>query len=78
MSDELARERIALKRADQDIAEGRIRVRRQEEVVKDLLARAQQAELASHLLDLLRETLTHWETHRTLIVQRIAYLEANA
>ena len=75
MSDELARERATLIRADRDIEQGRARVLRQEEIVNDLIAKAEPIEDAQNLLGILRDTLSQWEAHRTQIIERIAYLE---
>lgn len=76
MSTELEQERAALVQADQDIANGRARIVRQEELVSGLRAKGYDSLEAERLVDLLRVTLTQWEAHRTQIEERIAYLAA--
>ena len=72
----LRSERAVLVRADRHIREGETRVGKQEGVVADLQAGRHDAREAERLLDLLRLTLVEWRHHRTLMLERIAYLEA--
>lgn len=76
LSAELEEERATLDRAERDILDGRGRIARQQATLTDLRAKALDTGHAERLLTLLQETLTQWERHRTLILQRIAYLEA--
>ena len=73
---ELDAERRLLKKADVDIEEGWSRVRDQQDRVMSLrtagLGGLREAE---HLLQVMMQTLVEWERHRTLIEQRIAFLE---
>ena len=73
---ELDAERRLLKKADVEIEEGLTRLRDQQDRVALLrtagLGGVRQAE---HLLQVMMQTLTEWERHRTLIEQRIAHLE---
>ena len=73
---ELDAERRLLKKADVDIEEGRSRVRDQQDRVMSLrTAGLGGLGEAEHLLQVMIQTLVEWERHRTLIVQRIAFLE---
>lgn len=74
-AEEIDRERSALAMADADIEQGAARIARQQEIVDELRLKGRDAREAGRLLDLLAETLAQWRSHRTLIVQRIAYLE---
>jgi len=73
---ELEREQLALAKADRDIAAGEDRIRDQVALADRLREKGEDSARAERLLDLLRETLAAWETHRELIVARIAELEA--
>jgi hypothetical protein len=72
---ELRAERDALLKADLDIRRGEERVVRQRALIAELAIKGQDQREAERLLGLLSETLTGWEQHRALIVERIAYLE---
>ncbi|WFU20854.1 hypothetical protein QA649_22275 [Bradyrhizobium sp. CB1717] len=68
-------ERRLLEKADLDIEEGWQRIRRQEDRVQELQAGGHDSRQAERLVELLKQTLTEWERHRTLIIQRVNYLE---
>ncbi|UWU80864.1 hypothetical protein N2603_21075 [Bradyrhizobium huanghuaihaiense] len=72
---QLRDERRLLKKADLDIEEGWQRVRRQEDRVRDLQAGGYDCLQAERLVELLKQTLVEWERHRTLIIQRVNYLQ---
>jgi hypothetical protein len=72
---ELERERAALIRAEQDLAEGSERLRRQRELVLELRLRGADFRLAQRLEQSLDATLTEWLHHRDSIEQRIAHLQ---
>lgn len=73
---ELTWERATLVKADRDIAQGKERIGRQVDLVDALRGRGEDTREAERLLGLLRDTLAHWERHRTLILQRIDDLAA--
>jgi hypothetical protein len=73
---ERAREGRTLAQADVDIAEGERRVAAQMLLIEHLRTDGQDTRLAEKLLASLQATLTEWRTHRELIVQRIAQLNA--
>lgn len=75
MSAELERERQALTKADTDIAEGQERMGRQVALIARMRLKEIDPGEGERLLALLGETLSQWEQHRVLIVERIAYLE---
>ncbi|MHC2618966.1 hypothetical protein ACVIW2_000998 [Bradyrhizobium huanghuaihaiense] len=72
---QLRDERRLLKKADLDIEEGWQRIHRQEDRVRDLQASGYDSQQAERLVDLLKQTLVEWERHRTLIIQRVSYLQ---
>ena len=74
-AEQLDAERRLLVKADQDIEEGWLRIRNQEDRVRELMAGGHDARQAERLVQLLKQTLIEWERHRTLIVQRVTYLE---
>ncbi|MGV7216296.1 hypothetical protein SO180_23725 [Bradyrhizobium sp. UFLA05-112] len=74
-TEQLHSEQRLLVKADQDIEEGWQRVRDQEERVRDLVAGGHDTRQAERLVDLLKQTLVEWERHRTLIEQRVIYLQ---
>jgi Arc/MetJ-type ribon-helix-helix transcriptional regulator len=71
----LRAERRLLLKADNDIEQGRQRLRNQEGLLLGLEAGGHDTEQAARLVDLMRTTLTEWERHRVLIEERVAYLE---
>ncbi|PAY06752.1 hypothetical protein CK489_28245 [Bradyrhizobium sp. UFLA03-84] len=71
----LRSERAILAKADIDIEEGWKRLRGQQELLDWLQRAGHDTEQAERLVGLLKQTLIEWERHRTLIVQRVAYLE---
>ncbi|WP_027551619.1 hypothetical protein [Bradyrhizobium sp. Cp5.3] len=73
-TEQLNAEQRLLIKADRDIEEGRQRLRDQENRVLDLQADGHDIRQAERLVDLLKQTLTEWERHRTLIEQRVIYL----
>jgi hypothetical protein len=72
---QLRDERRLLKKADLDIEEGWQRIHRQEDRVRDLQSGGYDSQQAERLVDLLKQTLVEWERHRTLIIQRVNYLQ---
>ena len=72
---QLRDEQRLLEKADIDIEEGWQRIRRQEDLVLELQAGGYDASQAERLVGLLKQTLVEWERHRTLIIQRIDYLQ---
>ena len=63
-------------KADADINEGWLRIRNQEDLVRELQAGGHDSRHAERLVELLKQTLVEWERHRTLIVQRVNYLQS--
>jgi hypothetical protein len=63
-------------KADTDIEEGLKRPHNQQDLSVDLQAGGHDTTQAERLVILLEQTLLQWEHHRTLIEQRIAYLES--
>ncbi|MGL3208407.1 hypothetical protein [Bradyrhizobium sp. BR 1433] len=74
-AEQLRSERELLVKADIDIEEGWQRVRNQQDLLDWLQRAGHDTEQAERLVSLLKRTLIEWERHRTLIVQRVAYLE---
>ncbi|WP_407150629.1 hypothetical protein [Bradyrhizobium sp. ORS 86] len=74
--EQLRSEQQLLAKADIDIEEGWMRIRNQQDLLDWLQACGHDTEQAERLIGLLKRTLIEWERHRTLIVQRVAYLEA--
>ncbi|MCA1362352.1 hypothetical protein I6F14_30535 [Bradyrhizobium sp. IC3069] len=72
---QLDAERRLLVKAERDIEEGWLRVRNQEDRVRELMAGGHDTCQAERLVDLLKQTLVEWERHRTLIEQRVAFLQ---
>lgn len=72
---EIEREKADLAKADQDIAEGEVRITRQREMVEQLRGARHDLAQAEALLDNLREALNAWKGHRTQILARIRLLE---
>ena len=69
-----AEERLLVK-ADTDIDEGCRRISDQEDRVRELQAGGHDSRRAERLVELLKQTLVEWERHRTLIVQRVDFLQ---
>lgn len=72
---QLREEQDLLVKADLDIQEGWERIRKQEELVRGLEGSGYDSRQAERLVDLLKQTLVEWERHRTLIIQRVSYLQ---
>lgn len=72
---QLRDERRLLQKADVDIEEGCQRIRQQEERVRDLQAGGHDSRQAERLVELLKQTLVEWERHRTLIIERVNFLQ---
>ncbi|MBB4367301.1 hypothetical protein GGD63_000070 [Bradyrhizobium sp. cir1] len=72
---QLLNEQRLLAKADLDIEEGWRRIHKQEDRVRDLQAGGYDSGQAERLVDLLKQTLVEWERHRTLIIQRVNYLQ---
>jgi len=60
-----------LRRADQFIEEGRVRLLNQQNLVFDLSERGYQIREAQRLAELIAQTLVEWQRHRQLILQRL-------
>jgi hypothetical protein len=75
---ELQLELQQLAKADEDIESGRRRLQRQQATVANLRAGGRNTIEADRLLELTSKTLIEWERHRSLIAQRIVYLEETA
>jgi hypothetical protein len=75
LSVELQSERQQLAKAARDIEDGRLRLSRQQLAVADLRAGGHNTSEADRLVEVTSKTLTEWERHRSLIEQRIRYLE---
>jgi hypothetical protein len=71
---QLLSEEKQLVKAETDIQEGRVRLRRQQQLLSHLQTIGYETGQCERLIDLLKETLTEWERHRGLIKERIAYL----
>ncbi len=71
---QLNAERNLLVKAERDIADGWLRLRDQEDRVRELQADGHDIRQAERLVELLKQTLLEWERHRTLIEQRVIYL----
>jgi hypothetical protein len=72
---ELAAEKALLLKAEVDIEEGWLRLRNQQDIVRELQAGGHDTGQAERLVRLMQETLVEWERHRVLIEQRVAYLQ---
>ena len=72
---ELAFERTQLAKADVDLEQGLKRYLNQQNLLTELQFRGQDTRQAERLIELLGQTLTQWECHRNLILQRIDHLE---
>ena len=72
---ELELERASLVTADDHIAAGERRVRRQRARLASLRAGGHQTIEAERLLAVLKATLAEWKAHRVAMRARIAYLE---
>jgi hypothetical protein len=76
--EELRAEKAQLLKAEKDIEEGWRRLRNQQDLFLELQASGHDTTQAERLVELLRQSLVEWERHRTLIEQRVAYLEARS
>ena len=72
---EIEAERSELERVGAEMARGRNRLENQRQLVADLRVQGRDVAQAERLAGLLDQTLQQWECHRSLIEQRIAYLE---
>ncbi|WP_245312853.1 hypothetical protein [Bradyrhizobium macuxiense] len=72
---QLLLEQQLLVKAETDIEEGWVRIRKQEELLDYLHAGGHDTRQAERLIEVLKETLVEWERHRGLIQQRINFLE---
>ncbi|WP_439405441.1 hypothetical protein ACNJX9_29145 [Bradyrhizobium sp. DASA03076] len=75
-TEQLHAEQRLLVKADADINEGWLRIRNQEDLVRELRAGGHDSRQAERLVELLKQTLVEWERHRTLVVQRVNYLQS--
>jgi hypothetical protein len=74
-TEQLRVEQRLLEKADADIEQGSHRIRDQEDRVRELQAGGHDTRQAERLVGLLKQTLVEWERHRTLIQQRVIYLQ---
>jgi len=74
-TEQLRAEQRLLVKADLDIDEGWQRIRNQEDLVRELQAGGHDSRHAERLVNLLKQTLVEWERHRTLIIQRVHFLQ---
>jgi hypothetical protein len=74
-TEQLHTEQRLLDKANTDIDEGWQRIRNQEDLVRELQAGGHDSQHAERLVNLLKQTLVEWERHRTLIIQRVNYLQ---
>jgi hypothetical protein len=76
MSEELERERWALRKADRDIADGEQRIFRQVRLIEELDRDGHDTVAAKDLLATMRTTIEEWRHHRALILGEIERLES--
>jgi hypothetical protein len=74
-AEQLRQEQLLLEKADVDIEEGSLRIRAQQARVQELQAGGYDSRQAERLAELLEQTLVEWERHRTLIIQRVNFLQ---
>ena len=75
---ELAREKAALLKAEDDIAAGEERIVQQLTIIERLHRAGLSVVEAEKLLENLQKAERLWRDHRDLIIQRIAYLEGRS
>ena len=75
---QLQAEKTLLIKAETDIEEGWKRLRNQQDLLSQLQASGYDTTQAERLVRLLQETLVEWERHRTLIEERVTYLEGKS
>jgi hypothetical protein len=75
---EIESEKQQLLKAEADIENGWIRLRKQEDLAASLRVSGHDTNEAERLVQLMKHTLIEWECHRQLIEQRIAYLQARS
>ena len=74
-AEQLRAEKVLLVKAETDIEDGWKRLRNQQDLLRELRAGGHDTKQAERLVGLMMQTLVEWERHRTLIVERVAYLE---
>jgi len=74
-AEQLRAEKVLLVKAETDIEDGWKRLRNQQDLLRELRASGHDTKQAERLVGLMMQTLVEWERHRTLIVERVAYLE---
>jgi hypothetical protein len=72
---EIDQEKLTLIKADKDISDAHERIRRQEEIVRELEMDGHDTQMARDLLVTLQTTLSAMLEHRELIILRIKSLE---
>lgn len=75
-AEELRAERALLVKSENDIRNGRERLRNQEHLLEGLRANGHDTNQAERLVELMKATLVEWEHHHVMIADRIAYLES--
>jgi hypothetical protein len=73
--EELAAEKAYLLKSEDDIEQGRSRIRHQEYLLLELRTDGHDTRQAERLVEFLKATLVEWERHHVMIAERIAYLE---
>ena len=74
-AEQLQSEQRLLVKAESDLEEGWRRLRDQQDLLCWLQSAGHDTKQAERLVNLLKRTLVEWERHRSLIEQRVAYLE---
>jgi hypothetical protein len=74
-AEQLRVEKTHLVKAEQDLEQGWIRLRNQQQLLSGLQAAGHDSRQAERLIQLLQQILVEWERHRVLIKERVAYLE---
>jgi hypothetical protein len=72
---EFLSEQRLLSKAEADIEQGWKRLRNQQDLLSRLQTTGHDTKQAEVLVQLLKQTLIEWDRHRSLIEQRIAYLQ---
>lgn len=74
-SSQLEAEQVHLAQAEQDIADGQMRVTELELRIEALRMAGRDTQLSEQLLATLMENLAEWVRHRELVLQRIRHLQ---
>jgi hypothetical protein len=74
-AEELAAEKVFFLKSENDIQRGRLRLRHQVNLLRELQADGHDTSQAERLVEIMKATLVEWERHHVMIAERIAYLE---